>query len=223
MFSGFMHVYLAIMSVIRVFTKVVELFPGCYKSTQLVAVLLQIMNLCKMLHLYGVATMHSHLELATESKLIKFWILLEILMVLVTLLTPTLYLFLRSLAFREQIIDRLANQRYSDDTKIVDEVEMTVIVTDEEKACMEGTFVRSKKEKPKVKHEDQAEEDVHNLVDNPERTKSVHFKTGTDRRPTRRNDSVDSENRSADESAVECKVKREKFLFKGPGTWQNLK
>ena len=64
------------------------------------------MNLCKMLYLVGVATMHSHKELANEAKLIKFWILLEILMVLMTILTPTLYLFLRSLAFREQIRDK---------------------------------------------------------------------------------------------------------------------
>jgi hypothetical protein len=96
-----MHICLALMSVIRDFTKIVEHYPGCYKSLQLVAVLLQIMNLCKMLHLIGVATMHAHLKLASEAKLIKFWILLEILMVLVTILTPTLYLFLRSLAFRE--------------------------------------------------------------------------------------------------------------------------
>ena len=63
-------------------------------------------NLCKMLHLVGVATMNTHKEYANEAKLIKFWILLEILMVLITVLTPTLYLFLRSLAFREQITDK---------------------------------------------------------------------------------------------------------------------
>ena len=100
-----MHVTLAFLSVLRVFTKVVRSFPACAKSAHLVAVLLQVMNLCKMLHLYGVATMHSHKELAGEAKLFRFWILLEIVMVLITILTPTLYLFLRSLAFREQIID----------------------------------------------------------------------------------------------------------------------
>ena len=213
MFSGFMHVYLAIMSVIRVFTKVVELFPGCYKSTQLVAVLLQIMNLCKMLHLYGVATMRSHLELATESKLIKFWILLEILMLLVTILTPTLYLFLRSLAFREQIIDRQASQRYSDDTLIVDEVELKE-VTQQEKEHMEGTFV-IEKELPKVKHEDQADDDVHNLLDKHERTKSVRFKT--DRKSTRRNgpNSGDWENSHLDGMPVYSKEKGDMFTFRG--------
>ena len=55
-----------------------------------------------------------------------------------TVLTPTLYLFLRSLAFREQIIDRQAHQPYSDDTVVTDEVEL--IVTVEEKAKLDGTW-----------------------------------------------------------------------------------
>ena len=52
--------------------------------------------------------MNRHKELAEEAELFRFWILLEILMVLVTILVPTIYLFARSLAFREQIIDREA-------------------------------------------------------------------------------------------------------------------
>ena len=106
MVSGFMHVYLAFMSILRTFTEAVERFPGCYKSAQLVAVLLQMMNLCKMLHLVVVSTMNRHKDLSEEARKFEFWIILEISMVLMTILTPTIYLFARSLAFREQIIDK---------------------------------------------------------------------------------------------------------------------
>ena len=69
--------------------------------------------------------MNRHKELAEEAELLRFWILVEILMVLVTILVPTIYLFARSLAFREQIIDKQANKPYSDETKITDEIEMS--------------------------------------------------------------------------------------------------
>ena len=125
MASAVMHIYLAFMSILRVFTDVVDKFPGCYKSTQLVAVLLQMMNLCNMLHLFGQSTMNRHKERSDEAELIKFWILVEILMILVTILVPTIYLFARSLAFREQIIDKEARTPYGDETKIKDEIELS--------------------------------------------------------------------------------------------------
>ena len=123
--SGFMHLYLAFMSILRTFTEIVEQFPGCYKSAQLVAVLLQMMNLCKMLHLVGVGTMNRHKELSEEARQFEFWIQLEISMVLMTILTPTVYLFARSLAFREQIIDNQARKPYNDDYVIADEIRLS--------------------------------------------------------------------------------------------------
>ena len=126
MFSAAMHIYLAFMSILRVFTDVVDKFPGCFKSTQLVAVLLQMMNLCNMLHLVGVSTMRRHKELAEEANQFRFWILLEILMVLVTILVPTIYLFARSLAFREQIIDKEASRPYGDDTPITEKITVSL-------------------------------------------------------------------------------------------------
>ena len=44
-----MHIILGILSLIKVFTPFPEVFPSSYKSIQLLAVLTEALNFCKML------------------------------------------------------------------------------------------------------------------------------------------------------------------------------
>ena len=65
-------------------------------SVQLMAVLLQIANLCYMLNLYGNSVLQGT-TITPEARLFQFWILIEISVMFCTIINSMFYLILRSL------------------------------------------------------------------------------------------------------------------------------
>jgi len=67
-----------------------------FMSIQLMAVLLQIANLCFMLSLYGNSVMQGT-SITPEARVFQFWVLVEIIVMMCTIFNSMFYLLLRSI------------------------------------------------------------------------------------------------------------------------------
>ena len=95
-----MHLLLSVIHMIQVFS-LEEYFLSSFMSIQLVSVLLEIWNLCKMLSLYGISIIQG--TVFSESCIMfQFWIVIEAVAIFGTLGATIIYLFWRAM-FRDSI------------------------------------------------------------------------------------------------------------------------
>ena len=113
-----MHILLGLLSILKVFTGFADSFQSGFKSIQLIFNLLEALNFCKMLQLYGNSKMSHHEKESKEVQDFRFWILIEICMVCITVGVPIIFLFFRQWLIRDQLRFQLNNRSLSDETKI---------------------------------------------------------------------------------------------------------
>ena len=90
-----MHGVLAVIHLVQVLG-IEDNFVSFFMSLQLISVLLEMWNLCKMLDLYAVSIITGH-DFSEDSRAFQFWILIEIIVLFCTLINTIIYLFWRSM------------------------------------------------------------------------------------------------------------------------------
>lgn len=77
--------------------------PSTYRVVQLIAVLLEVLNLCMIFNMLGTSVLNvQHLSTdTTTTQEFQFWLLIEILTIFTSVFTAMIYLSLRSAWFRD--------------------------------------------------------------------------------------------------------------------------
>ena len=108
-----MHLLLSVIHMIQVFS-LEEYFLSSFMIIQLVSVLLEIWNLCKMLNLYGISIIQG--TVFSESCIMfQFWIVIEAVAIFSTLGATIIYLFWRAM-FRDSITIEFDQSQKRNDT-----------------------------------------------------------------------------------------------------------
>ena len=95
-FAAFMHVILSLVHISTLLPDSLDdEYPSTFRSLQLFSVLLETINLCWMMKLYGLS-MTNNLKLTDEVRMFQFWILCEIFVALSTITTTMMYLLVRA-------------------------------------------------------------------------------------------------------------------------------
>ena len=114
-----MHFLLAFLSMIKIHSDHwYDTFPGTYKSVQVISVLLEILSFCKMLQLYGDSKMKHHLPESRGVQEFLFWILIEIVIICLTVVVPTIFLLTRPWFFKDLISTEKTERGLDDDTLV---------------------------------------------------------------------------------------------------------
>ena len=114
-----MHGILFLLTVINYKYDISKEYPATYKSVQLIAVLLEVYNLCMMLKLYGESVING-LKVTKDTQEFQFWMLIEIITIFTSICTTMLYLILRASGHRDQIGESASVDALTDETEVGD-------------------------------------------------------------------------------------------------------